>query len=160
MANVSRKRGFLPYGEAGRLSPYNAGGTIYPGDAVKLNSSGLVVAASAGDALLGAAANYALSGGTVNVWDDPEQQFTCQVATGTSVAQTNAGNNADILATTGDTTYKHSKQELDGSTFATTSTLVMRCLAIDPAIDNAAGDVCKVIVSINVHQRRAGVTGV
>jgi hypothetical protein len=50
--------------------------------------------------------------------------------------------------------------ELDASTLATTSTLVFRVLGIAPAIDNAAGDVAKVIVAINVHQLKAGAAGV
>jgi hypothetical protein len=160
MANVSRKKGFLPYGEVLRERPYVAGGTVYAGDLVKMNSSGLVVVCAAGDAALGVACAKATSGNPVMVWDHPDQQYVCQATTGVSIAQTHAGNNADILATAGSSTYNMSRQELDASTLATTSTLVLRVLGIAPAINNAAGDVAKVIVAINVSQLKAGADGV
>ncbi len=157
MANADRPRGARPYERANRESAYTAGGTVYPGDYVKMNSSGQIVVAAAGDALRGVAANYATSGATVNVWDDPNQKFTCQSSA--SLASTDVGLNADILATAGSSAYKMSRHELDGASVST-DTCQLRIVAVDPAIGNAAGaaDV-DVIVVINEHELRAA-TGV
>jgi hypothetical protein len=149
MANADRPVGFRPYGRALRETPYSAGGTVYPGDAVKLNSSGQCVVVAAGDSMLGVAASYATSGNTVIVWDHPDQQFTGQVD-GLSVAQTHVGNNADVLATSGSSTYKQSRMEIDGST-AVTTTAGVRILAIDPTLGNAAGSNADVVFVINEH---------
>lgn len=162
MANANRAKGFQPYEEAKRCSPYVAGGTIYPGDLVRMSNAGVIVAASADtSANIGVAANYATSGQEVRVWDDPEQKFVAQQdADGAvSIAQTNAGLNYQIVATTGSTTFKQSRQELDASSAATDSNLPLRMLAIKPAVDNAAGVNAKVVCMINNHQRKAGVEG-
>jgi hypothetical protein len=161
MANADRARGLQPYEEVKRESPYVAGGTVYPGDAVKLDNSGRIVVAAASDALQGVAAHYATSGNPVMVWDHPDQKFVAQAATGVSIAQTDMGLNADIVANSPDSTYRQSRHEIDGSSIATTpATLQLRLLAISPAIDNAAGDMAKVVCVINSHQLKAGTAGV
>lgn len=163
MANANRAKGFQPYEDIKRESPYVAGGTIYPGDLVRMNSSGVVVAASADtNANLGVSAQYATSGQECKVWDHPEQKFSCQADAGgsVSIAQTNAGLNYQIVATTGSTAFKQSRQELDASSAASDANLPLRMLAIQPAVDNAAGAVnAKVVVVLNNHQRKAGVEG-
>lgn len=151
MANANRPKGFRPHERALRESPYAAGGTIYPGDAVTMNSSGLMVAAAAGEALAGVAASYAADGGEVLVWDHPDQKFEGQCDDGTSVAQTDMGNNCDILATAGNSTYKASRMEIDISSKVTTAAQV-KLLRILPAIDNAAGEFAKVVFVINESQ--------
>lgn len=162
MANANRAKGLQPYEDIKRESAYVAGGTIYPGDIVRMNSSGLIVAASADtNPNIGVSAQYATSGQEVKVWDDPDQRFVCQADSGGSVAiaQTNCGLNYQIVATTGSTAYKQSRQELDSSTAASDSNLPLRMLAIQPAVDNAAGVNAKVVVALNNHQRKAGVEG-
>lgn len=162
MANANRAHGLQPYESIMRESPYVAGGTIYPGDLVRMNSSGQVVAASADtNPNLGVSAQYATSGQECKVWDDPNQKFSCQADDGGSVdvEQTNAGLNYQIVATTGSTAYKQSRQELDASSGASDSNLPLRMLAIQPAVNNAGGVNAKVIVSINNHQLRPGVVG-
>lgn len=162
MANANRATGFQPYEDILRCSPYVAGGTVYPGDLVRMNNAGQIVAASADtSANIGVAASYATSGAAVLVWDHPEQKFVAQQDSGgsVSIAQTNAGLNYQIVATTGSTAYKQSRQELDASSAASDSNLPMRMLAIQPAVDNAAGVNAKVVCVINNHQRRAGVEG-
>lgn len=162
MANANRAHGFQPYETIMRESPYVAGGTVYPGDLVRMNSSGLVVAASADtNPNLGVAAGYATSGNEVKVWDHPEQKYVCQADDGgsVSIAQTNAGLNYQVVATAGNTDYKQSRQELDASTAASDSNLPLRMLAIQAAVNNAAGINAKVIVSLNNHQLRPGVVG-
>lgn len=160
MANADRPSGFVPHGAPLRVNPYSAGGTIYPGDAVKLNSSGQVVAASANDALLGVAVGYATSGAEVLVADHPDQQFVAQADEGQIDAQTDIGNNVDIVATSGSTAYKLSRMEIDSSTLASDSTLPMRLLGIENAIDNALGTNARCIVRINKHQLAHNSAGV
>lgn len=162
MANANRAKGFQPYEQPKRESPYVAGGTIYPGDLVRMNSSGLIVAASADtNPNIGVSAQYATTGQEVKVWDDPEQKFVAQADSGgsVSIAQTDAGLNYQIVATTGSTAYKQSRQELDASSGASDSNLPLRMLAISPAVNNAAGVNAKVVVVLNNHQRKAGTVG-
>lgn len=162
MANANRASGFHPYEEIKRESPYVAGGTIYPGDLVRMNSSGQVVQSSADtNPNLGVSAQYATSGQECKVWDHPDQKYVCQADAGgsVSIAQTNCGLNYQVVATAGSTTFKQSRQELDASTAATDSNLPLRMLAIDPAVDNAAGVNAKVIVSLNNRQLAPGVEG-
>lgn len=162
MANANRAKGLRPYEDVKRESPYVAGGTIYPGDIVRMNNAGAVIAASADTSPnIGVAASYATSGQQVIVWDDPEQKFVCQGDAGDSVslAQADCGLNFQIVATTGSTAYKQSRQELDASSGATDSNLPLRMLAISPAVDNEAGVRRKVVVVLNNHQRKAGVVG-
>ncbi len=162
MSNVSRAHGLQPYEEVLRESPYVAGGTVYPGDVVRMNSSGTVQAASADTSPnLGVSAQYATSGQECKVWDHPDQKYECQADAGgsVSIAQTDAGLNYQIVATTGSTAYKQSRQELDASTGASDSNLPLRMLAISPAQNNAAGVNAKVIVVLNTQQMRPGVEG-
>lgn len=162
MANANRPKGSQPYEDALRISPYVAAGTIYPGDVVRMDTAGAVAVASADtNPNLGVSAEYATVGQEVMVWDHPEQKFVIQADDGGSVsmAQTNAGLNYQIVATAGSSAYKQSRQELDASTAATNSNLPLRMLAIQPAIDNAAGVNAKVVVMLNNHQRKAGTAG-
>lgn len=162
MANANRAKGLQPYEDIKRVSPYVAASTVYPGDVVRMNSSGTIAAAAADtSANLGVSAQYATAGQEVKVWDHPEQKFVCQADSGgsVSIAQTNCGLNYQIVATTGSTAYKQSRQELDASTAASDSNLPLRMLAISPAVDNAAGVNAKVVVTLNNHQRKPGVEG-
>lgn len=145
------------------------GTALFPGDVVTLVTAGTVQAASAGgaDLILGvvAWATY-VSGGVrvygsyipasttyspttrfsknasyVGVWDDPEIEYVASVSTVASAATLGAalGANADILATAGDTIYRRSNHQIDGSTI-NTGTLRFRIVDImrDPAQDNTA----------------------
>jgi hypothetical protein len=162
MSNISRAHGLQPYEEAMRESPYVAGGTIYPGDLVRMNSSGTVQVASADtSANLGVAAQYATSGNEVKVWDHPDQKFLVQCDDGgsVSIAQTDCGLNYQIVATSGNSSYKQSRQELDASSGATDSNLPLRMLAIAPIQNNAAGVNAKVVVKLNNHQLGNAVVG-
>lgn len=162
MANADRKRGLQPYEDALRSSPYSAAGTIYPGDIVRMDNAGLVAAASADtNPNCGVAATYATVGQEVIVWDHPEQKFVAQQDSGgsTNIVQSHAGLNFQIVATTGSTAFKQSRQELDSSTGATDSNLPVRMLAIQPAVGNASGVNAKVVCMLNNHQRKAGVVG-
>ncbi len=72
------------------------------------------------------------------VWDDPQIEYVASVS-GTNTAATvyaMVGANADILTTAGDTVYRRSNHQIDGSS-VTTGTLRFRILDIlrDPAQD-------------------------
>lgn len=162
MSNASRAKGLQPYEDIMRTSPYVAGGTVYPGDIVRMDNAGKVVAASADtNPNIGVAASYATTGQEVQVWDHPDQKYTVQADSGgsVSIAQTNANLNYQIVATTGSTAYKQSRQELDASSGASDSNLPLRMLAIHPAVDNAAGVNAKVIVVLNTDQIKQADTG-
>lgn len=162
MANVERANGFQPYETIESESPYVAGGTVYPGDLVRMDNSGRIVAASADtNANFGVSAQYATIGQEVKVWDHMDQKYSVQCDSGGSVdiQQTACGLNYQVVAASGDTQYKQSRQELDASTGATDSNLPLRMLAISPAQNNAAGVLAKVIVVLNNIQVKAGTAG-
>jgi hypothetical protein len=164
MANSSQPLGAKPFGMPVR-SPnlWVSGGVVYPGDFVSTDSTGRVVAASATSAILGVAANYSsAAGASLLVYDDPDQRFVIQADDSTVDAQTDIGLNYDILATAGDSTYKVSRMQMDASTQATTATLPLKLLAIEPSVGNALGSYVKCIVKINNHQlgQSTGTAGV
>lgn len=153
MANTNRPKGFRPYERAIRETPYTAGGTVYPGDAVHLEADGKVDAAAASEALLGVAATYATDGQEVIVWDDPQQKFVVQADDGTTLAQTDIGLNYNIVATSGNTTYKQSRMELDSDSGVTTpSTLPLRLIGVSREEGSQLGEFAKCVVVINNHQ--------
>jgi len=160
MTNVSRPHGLQPYEDIESESPYVAGGTVYPGDVVRMNASGQVVAASADtNPNLGVSAQYATTGQECKVWDHDDQKYTCQ-STGADVEQAAVGLNYQLVATTGDTTYKQSRMVLDATSGASNSNLPLRMLAISPLQNNSAGTNAKVVVVLNNTQIKAGTPGV
>jgi hypothetical protein len=139
-------------GKVLRANYYEAGSAVYPGDLVALASDGQVDAASAGGTILGCALTYASAAGTkVLVCDDPEQRYVVQADETEVDAQTDIGNNCDITATGGSSTYKTSRQELDSSSIGT-SAAQLTILDIEQRPDNAFGGFVDVIVRINEHQ--------
>jgi len=157
MANSDSPRGFETHGEVRRLNPYQSGGEIFPGDACKFDSDGEIVVVTAGDASMGVAASYASAQGVeVQVWDHPDQEFTGQVDDATVDAQTDINQNYDWLATGGNSTYKRSRMEVDGSTQNTTATLPIKSLGIYRSDDNALGAQVMMRFKINNHQLAGG----
>lgn len=158
MANKDRARGFEPHGSLLRQEPYVAGAEVFPGDAVVLSDDGKVdPATSAASPILGVALTYAAADGDeVMVADHPDQQLIVQADGSDIDAQTDIGNNALILSTAGDSTYRVSRQELDSSTLsavATTSgSYPLRVMRVDARPDNEAGAQVDVVVAINNHQ--------
>lgn len=159
MANTDRPKGYRPYGETLRVTPYTAGGTVYPGDVVHMETDGLVDAAAASEAVLGVAATYAVSGEEVLVWDDPAQKFIAQADDGTTLAQTDVGLNYNIVATAGNATYKQSRMEVDSDSGATDSNLPLRLVQFDREQNRAIGEFASCIVVINNHQLNQATTG-
>lgn len=161
--NTDAPFGAMPYDGTLRVTPYvklAAYATrIFPGDFVTLAADGGVNVAAAGDVLLGVAAMNGAASTLVNdflVYDHPNQLFVVQNDDGgTALAQTNVGNNCDILATAGDADTSRSRQELDQST-AVTTTAQLRIVGAHPIEDSPAGTRVyganrKVIVKINEH---------
>ena len=151
MANADRPQGFRPYGEPLRVTPYACGGTIVVGDAVKYDAGGDVVVAAASNALLGVAMTSAVDGGTVLVADHPDQLFVGQSSTADIGAQTDVNLNYNIVAGSANS-YGVSGHEILGSSGATSATLPLRLMRIEPRVDNAYGANVDCIVKINNHQ--------
>lgn len=151
MANLDQPCGAVPYGELRRAQKYTAGSTCYPGDFVALAADGMVDPAAAGAAMLGVALSYASGVGVeVLVADDPDQMFQVQASATEVDAQTDIGQEYDVLATAGSATYKISRHELDSASAADPAGL--RLLAIDERPDNALGANVDCVVMINEHQ--------
>ncbi len=161
MANVDSPRGLSPIqtkqGGPPRLVKYtkdNSASAIYIGDAVKLEADGYVAAAAAGNALLGVAGNFSTASKTDSVWvyDDPDTVFSVQDdGAAVASAQTHVGNNADVVAGTGDVDSKLSGHELDISG-VTTGSAQLRVLGLHKVVGNAWGSWARIAVQINEHQ--------
>lgn len=163
-AAVDRPFGFRPYGRVLRVSPYRKGSdasAIYPGDVVVLSTDGQVDPATTAAPvnIVGVAAEYSAASTAKNdflVYDHPEQLFYVQDdGDTTNMAETNVGNNVNLITTTGDTSTLQSLQEIDASSAATTATLAMKVHQLHPvenySFASAAGSPRKWVVSINNH---------
>lgn len=156
-ANTDAPFGAMPYDVIRRISAYNkdaAAARIFPGDFVALSADGNVDVAAAGDRLVGVAAEGSANATAKTdflVYDHPDQLFTAQADDGgTALAQTNVGNNCDILATTGDTTTGRSLQEIDQST-AITGSAQVKIVALHPIEAGTFGANRKYVVRIAEH---------
>lgn len=98
----------------------------------------------------------------VLVADDPNLKFIMQEdSVGGALAATNAGQNADIIVATPNTSTGRSQMEIDSSTADTTSTLVVHLEGLYQTEDNEIGDNAIWLCSFNVHQYGSvGTTGV
>jgi hypothetical protein len=178
MANQDAANGFEPYlnGHGGGGEPVaneyilDASNTeIGKGTPVVMTSSGGVdiATAGAGNAILGIAAEYkaASAGGTIKVWDDPDQQYTAQTddGTGTSTAQTVVGARIDFVGT-GVSATKLSTAELDEDTGGTGATKQFQVMGLSKEVQknvvNAFGEFNRLIVKINTKQDAADSAGI
>ena len=157
-AGVDAPFGFMPYDGVLRITPYNkdaAAVRIFVGDAVIVEADGSVAVAAAGDVnIVGVAAEGSAASTAKTdflVMDHPDQLFTVQADDGgTALAQTNVGNNCDLLATTGDTTTERSLHEMDQST-AVATTAQLRIVALHPIEAGTFGANRKYVVRWNEH---------
>ena len=108
-----------------------------------------------------------LTGSTVEalVIDDPNTVFTIQESSntgtaGTPLALADRGLNANFLYTAGSTATGTSAVSLDNSTEATTSTLNLKILSLDPTPGNVIGSFANWLVVMNNQLYRGGVTGI
>jgi hypothetical protein len=152
MANADRPRGFWPVGKIKSANVYESGSAIAPGEFVRIAADGQIDAVAAGETILGLALSYASgSGQDVLVCDDPEQRYIGQADETEIDAQTDVGNNCDVLATADNTTYKTARMEIDSSTIAA-SAAQLTILGIEKRPDNALGAQVDVVVRVNEHQ--------
>ena len=152
MANQDAPKGFAPYGKVKQVLVLEAGSTIAPGEFIRMASDGQVDAVAAGETILGLALGYAAAAGDKVLCSvDPEQLYVGQCDGSAIDAQTDIGNNVDVLATADNTTYKESRMEMNTSTVAAAAAQ-LTILGIDPRPDNAFGEFVDVIVRINEHQ--------
>lgn len=177
MANVDAPFGFKPIkhldgseynGQVNRYSIGTGEAALFVGDLVTLsgtsNTDGVPgisrVAAGTGNPAIGAIVEFeadrenqgktnhpASTAGFALVADAPDVIYEAQA---TTIAVTDVGNNAPILATAGSTTTGTSAEEVDGSGYVGTTEQV-RVLRVKQASDNEVGANAVVEVFINEH---------
>lgn len=177
-------RNGAPYNGAFRLYSVAAsdGTAIMIGDPVKLAGTSQtidgrilsdVVRAATGDVLTGAVVGVmpttqdslryraASTQRIVMVADDPALLFEIQeVSGGTALTANDAGLNANFVVAAGSTVTAMSGVELNNGTEATTATLDLHIVGPVNREDNAIGEHCKWLVTINRHQFANQVAGI
>ena len=169
MANPDVKNGFRPVrggssGKSPRVTPYPlaaATDEIGIGTPVYM-TSGAINRAGTTDALRGIAAEYkaASAGGTILVWDDPEQEFVAQTDDGTGdlTAAANLNKNCTFVGT--GVTNRQSTAEIDENSGSSTATLLFKTLRLSKTFhrtaQNAHGEFNRLVVKINNHQLQGG----
>lgn len=168
MPNIDVAYGFRPWGAILSIKKFekdSAAARVFRWDVIEIEADGGVISAAAGQtALVGTAAHNsaASTAEDLMVFDDPDQTFEAQDdGDAATSAQTNAGNMADHLATTGSTTTGISAHEIDISTASTTAAGFLLIDLVNRP-DNAWGVNADIVVSINEHLRghavgRAGI---
>lgn len=152
MANLDRPRGFEPYGPVRLAVKAVAGAAVRPGEFVALSADGKVDPVAAGGDIYGLALSNADSDGdNVLLSVHPEQRYVGQADGSDIDAQTDIGNNCDVLATADNSTYKTARMEIDSSTIAA-SAAQLTILDIVDSPNNAFGAQVDVIVKVNEHQ--------
>ncbi len=153
MANSNRPCGFECKGVPLRVNKYEAGSACYPGDLINYAGDGQVDPAAAGGLILGVCMSYAAAAGDpVLVADHPDQLIIGQVAASEIDAATDFPQTADITASSPDTTYKISRQVIDGSSQSASATAQLRLLKIEDRVNNALGQYVRIECAINEHQ--------
>lgn len=159
-ANGDTPLGLRPHGKILRMRPYQVLSTyataIKAGSPVEAVAAGYVeLAAATNTDNLGVAANAiaASTGGTLWVYDDPEQEFVIQDDASATLDQAAVGANADF--STESSTTDESNVELVASG-VTSSTASLRIVGVaktryPDGTENAVGAWCDWIVKINEH---------
>ena len=163
--------------------PATGGQSIFLGDPVMTSTLGVIIRGSASAPMLGVFqgckfqdtsgvwqfANF-FSGATAflagnnpvaMVIDDPSAEYTITEgdgtgASGTPLAASIIGANANFLYTAGSTRTGLSAVTLNNTTASTASSANLRITALDPRTGNAVGAFANWIVQINNGQRAAG----
>lgn len=166
MANVSAPFGFRVVDSEGkefRVRRYTkkSGNAIFRGDTVIAAATGDVDVAVAGGQILGIAMESLASTSTADiaVCDDPAAVFVVQVSTG-ACAAADVFQNANILATAGDTGLSRSLQSLDMSTKGTSAALQWKIIGLEVNSDNAFGSFANVRVKPCNHVFNGAASGV
>lgn len=168
--------GAIPHGPVLSVGKYRkdaSAARIYPGDFVMMENDGNVAPATAGSTEIVGVAAEGSAGSTADtevlVYDHPDQLFVCQDDNDTThIAETNIGNNCDLIAGAGNTLTNRSAHEIDSNT-ATDAAANLRIVALHPMeLDGgrtgfvsaaAAGNQRKWIIRIAEHHnsKAAGV---
>ena len=97
----------------------------------------------------------------IMVADDPDLLFEIQeVSGGTALTANDAGLNANFVVASGSTATGYSGVELNNASEATTNTLDLHIVGPVARDDNAIGEHCKWLVTINRHQFSNQVAGI
>lgn len=153
MPNQRNPAGAVPIGPIlqANVYPKATNAAIYPGDFVVMRAAGDVAVATAGNAeLLGVALGYAAaSAAEVLVADDPDQQYYLQDdGVGGTLAATHVGNNINLKADPGNSTYLRSRHAAAANS-VTTAAAQLRILDKHPADD--WGKYTRLRVVVNQH---------
>ena len=163
--------GLLPLGNPMSVRSYlkdSSASRIFEGDVVLLSNDGCVDVAATGTEtnIVGVAAQGSAASTEENVlvYDHPNQEYMVQDDSDSGfVTQTNVGNNAAIVVTTGNTSTGRSKHELDiSSAGASAAPLHIKGLhGCETSFATAAGSPRRLVVKINagnhVHATSAGI---
>lgn len=164
MANRDNPHGFIirynPTGEVRGeqvlLAAANA--IIGVGDPLQQTSDGVYDRWSSGriDGFAMQAAAASSGGVTILACLDPNVVVSAQTdnGTGTLTSQTGINLNADIVI--GNAVNGISIAEIDESSGATTATLPLKIIGLDPALDNAFGQFNRLLCIANNHSRKGG----
>jgi hypothetical protein len=175
MANVNNPRGFAPlHGNEGGPPPINyylcnTSTDIFRGDMVEMQATGLVrtIAATAGTTkIVGVAAHHIVAAASASaqqlaVYDDPDQVFMAQDDGSATPLQSQVGDTAQIVITTGNTTTRQSAQAVKLSTAGQTATdpLILRGNVTYPNVDNTL-IYAMWMVQLNLHLFSKGNAGI
>jgi hypothetical protein len=138
---------------------------VYPGDAVNQLADGTIEADSAtpGTTLYtGVSLGYkaaTIASKTVPVVVDPLAIFIAQASTSLA-SPADAGLNANLVLTAGDSTILRSKHSIDGTTEAVTSSLDVKLKRLAPIVGNESGNYSIWEVVFNKHRNNPAVAGV
>jgi len=103
---------------------------------------------------------YRLASTARYVWVNTDPNVRFEIQTSGTFAAANVGLNADLVVAAGSAASGLSAMELNQTTVATTSTLVLAIEGVMQREDNAIGLNAKILCSFNVHQYgSAGVGG-
>jgi hypothetical protein len=187
VANVNKARGLWPVTSPqgsvqARLYEIAASyaTNLFKGDPVVRASTGYITVASAGAGaatVLGAIlAVYDHTMKPIDYWvaststkgyalvaDDPDQEFIIQEdSDGGALALADRGQNANLVAGTGDSTYGTflSGWLIDSSTKNTTATLDLKLIDKLNVQGNDFGNYCDWVVKINAHQNASATAGI
>jgi hypothetical protein len=169
MPNTDKPMGFFPVNPNARMRPYAISPTnseILRGTVMEIPTAGYASEMAAGGStpMIGIAAEYiaANSGGYMNIWDDPNETFKCQLdGVGTALTVADVGRCFQHVSTHTSNNGVNSATELDQSSNATTATHTFKLAGLSRETDleagtaNAWGNHAKVLVQPNFHRLRS-----
>lgn len=173
MANADAPRGFRPYQKEGkcycsREYAKTAATEILEGAALKRVAGGTVEPAAAGDQVVGIATRYSpATESVVDVLDDPEATYICQVSNGNFSSPADHGQNANLaVGTAQGPDSRRSGNTVDYATLGVGATLQFKIIDIAPQINQEPNDGdgseanTDILVKVNHAERAAGTAGI